>query len=293
MSRRSVTGFDKAVRVLVISVLALSVPAMAQDVAVEEPLVDVAWVAGPSNAALGRVARIDVPESFVFLNADDTQKLMELMQNPVAGNELGLVAPADDDWFVLFQFDAMGYVRDDEKDRLDADALLESISKANEAGNKIRRRRGWPTLETVGWAVSPHYNEQTHNLEWAIQARSSDGSDVVNYNTRLLGRRGVMSAQLVVEPNELDDTLPTFNALLDGYEFQGGERYAEFRQGDKIAKIGLAALITGGAAAVAVKAGLLQKFWKFIAIGIVGAVALDSSPRSNTPTERAPQWEMR
>jgi len=48
-----------------------------------------------------------------------------------------------------------------------------------------------------------------------------------------------------------------------------GQRYAEFRPGDKIAEYGLAALITGGAAAVALKTGLFQKFWKLIVLGFV------------------------
>jgi len=68
---------------------------------------------------------------------------------------------------------------------------------------------------------------------------------VVNYNTRLLGRKGVMEVSLVVDPEKLSATMPAYQALLKDYDFKQGERYAEFRQGDKIAKYGLAALVTG------------------------------------------------
>jgi uncharacterized membrane-anchored protein len=65
---------------------------------------------------------------------------------------------------------------------------------------------------------------------------------------------------------------------LGGFSYLPGQRYAEYKPGDKVAKYGLAALITGGAAAIAVKTG----FWKVIVSGLVagwkfivaGAVAL-------------------
>ena len=76
---------------------------------------------------------------------------------------------------------------------------------------------------------------------------------VVNYNTRLLGRRGVMTVSLVVDPNQVAATVPAFNDLLKSYSFNSGQGYAEFRAGDKIAKYGLTALVAGGAGAVAAK----------------------------------------
>jgi uncharacterized membrane-anchored protein len=85
---------------------------------------------------------------------------------------------------------------------------------------------------------------------------------------------------LIVKPDALADTLPTFKELLKDYSFKSGESYAEFRQGDKLAKYGLAALITGGAVAVAAKTGLLtaillifKKAWKLVVIGAVAVVS--------------------
>jgi uncharacterized membrane-anchored protein len=57
--------------------------------------------------------------------------------------------------------------------------------------------------------------------------------------------------------------MPAYQALLTDYSYKLGERYAEYRSGDKLAKYGLAALITGGAAAVAVKTGLFASLILF------------------------------
>jgi uncharacterized membrane-anchored protein len=51
-------------------------------------------------------------------------------------------------------------------------------------------------------------------------------------------------------------TLPQFNTGLSGFDFKQGQRYTEFHQGDKMATYGLPALVVGGAAAVATKAGV-------------------------------------
>src|SRR5262249_12924062 len=100
-----------------------------------------------------------------------------------------------------------------------------------------------------------------------------DGKFVVNYTVRLLGRSGVMSATLVTEPDTLDADVKEFKTALRGFDFKPGESYAEFRQGDRVAQYGLAALIVGGAAAVATSSGLMKGLGKFIAYGAFAAFA--------------------
>src|SRR5271157_3791249 len=111
----------------------------------------------------------------------------------------GVPTPVDQNsvWFVIFGYNEAGYVRDDEKDKIDADSLLKSITEATDAANKIRQQHGWATIKVVGWHTKPFYSSQTNRLSWAILGRSST-EDTINYNTRLLGRRGVMSATLVI-----------------------------------------------------------------------------------------------
>src|SRR5262249_26014018 len=129
-----------------------------------------------------------------------------------------------------------------------------------------------------GWEIPPKYDETTHNLEWAIRA-TVDDRPILNYKTKLLGRKGVMDVILVCAPEKLPETLPQFRTLLAGYSFQSGQTYAEYRSGHKGAKYGLAALVVGGAAVGAAKLGmfawlavLFKKAWKLIVVA-VAAVA--------------------
>ena len=253
----------------------------------EDPLASIRWQQGPSEGKLGSRARIQVPEGLVFANAPDTQKLMELMENPVSGTELGLVGAPDLAWFVVFEFEDSGWVDDADKDDLDADELLDTLKEGNAAGNEARKERGWATLELLGWAVPPHYDSQTNNLEWATRARSGEHISL-NHNSRVLGRRGVMVVTLVCDESQHAELLPQFQSLLGGFDYNPGERYSEYTSGDKVAEYGLTALVAGGAGALAMKSGLLGKLWKPIAVGLVAIGAFFKKLFGQKKKETAP-----
>jgi uncharacterized membrane-anchored protein len=201
---------------------------------------------------------------------EDTKLLMDAMGNQPSGKEKGFYAPETMDWYVVFEFNDIGFVKDDEKNSFDTDAMLESIRKGTEESNKYRRKKGFTGLHIIGWKTLPHYNEKTHNLEWSINAKDDNGVLIINHNTRILGRSGVMRVTLVVDPINLSTVLPIFRENMSNFSFVSDQKYTSYQQGDKIAKYGLTALIVGGAAAVAVKSGLFKWLWKLLVVGIVG-----------------------
>jgi len=234
------------------------------------------WAKGPTKGVLGAEATITVPASCLFTGMDGVKAFLEATQNNASGNERGvLLCPANgtnDTWFVLFSYDQSGYVRDDEGASLDADAILESVRRGTDAGNRERKRHGWGTLTVEGWATKPFYDRATNNLTWAITAHDNEGGRTVNHSVRLLGRGGVMHADLVTTPEQLAVLVPTFNTMIGGYTYSSGYKYAEWRSGDKVAAYGLTALVAGGAGVALVKSGLLVKFWKLIVIGFAALV---------------------
>jgi len=234
------------------------------------------WAKGPTKGVLGAEATITVPASCLFTGMDGVKAFLEATQNNASGNERGvLLCPANgtnDTWFVLFSYDQSGYVRDDEGASLDADAILESVRRGTDAGNRERKRHGWGTLTVEGWATKPFYDRATNNLTWAITAHDNEGGHTVNHSVRLLGRGGVMHADLVTTPEQLAALVPTFNTMIGGYTYSSGYKYAEWRSGDKVAAYGLTALVAGGAGVALVKSGLLVKFWKLIVIGFAALV---------------------
>ena len=204
---------------------------------------------------------------------------------------------------LLFEFEDIGYVKDADKEKLDGDDILKSLRAGNEETNKARKERGWAPITITGWHTPPFYNSQTNNLEWCIQGESR-GHTIVNYNTRILGRHGVMSANLMVDPEQLGAMLPVAKKLLAGFSYVEGKKYSQSLPGDKVAKYGLTALVVGGAVGIAAKTGLLAKIalglgklWKALILGLVGiGVAIDKflfGHKSERPAAPPPAMDHR
>lgn len=222
---------------------------------------------------LGDKAQIFIPNGYRFTEGEGARKLKRLSGNPPSNIELGVLTTEDIGHWILFEFEEIGYVKDD--DKLDADALLKSMSEGQAADNERRKEMGMTELVLDGWAVPPRYNTKTNNLEWALRVKSlPDGGVSVNYNTKLLGRKGVMSATLICDPEELRTLLPQYEQIIAGYSYIDGERYAEFRKGDQVAKYGLTALIAGTGAFAAAKMGLFAKLGVFFAKLGKGAILI-------------------
>jgi len=266
-------------RVAVATLMVVSATVSAQEPTAEqkaflEQMRALNWVKGPTTVEVQGNSKLTIPENYVFLDAANAQKFLELQHNLSDGREV-MVAPRNMEWMAYLEFSDEGYVKDNEK--IDAPALLKTLQSNTESANAERRRRGWPELHLVDWATPPVYNTTTKRLEWATTLESKDGR-AVNFSTKILGRRGFTTVIMVTDPVNLQAAESNLDNILTGYSFNAGETYADWRSGDKVAEYGLAALIVGGVAAVAAKkglfsvlAGFLAASWKFIMIGVVAA----------------------
>jgi uncharacterized membrane-anchored protein len=234
------------------------------------------WVKPPAKVIITDNAALSLNDKIQYLDTKGTDDLLKLTGNLPEESSYTIAANTGN-WFAVYSFDPMGYVKDDEK--IDADALLKSMRDNEAASNVERKTRGLPALNITGWAVPPHYDPASHNLEYGVTL-ASQGSTNINYHMRMLGRRGVMDAALVTSQQYLQADLAEFRAANAGFGYNKGEDYASYKEGDKVSEYGLAALVTGGVAAAALKGGLLKgllaglaAFWKLIAVGVVAGFA--------------------
>jgi uncharacterized membrane-anchored protein len=230
------------------------------------------WQPGPANIDLGHDLTMSLPAEHAFLPPALASKLLEKMGNFHNENLLGIVASKQDDadWFVTLRYEDEGYVKDDEK--IDADELLSSIKEGTEEANKERVEKGFKPIKIDGWSDPPQYDRSVHHLVWALDLSDDEGKSV-NYNTRILGRHGYVSINLVTDPAKLAQYKPQATQLLVATTFTPGSRYEDFdKKSDKMAEYGLAGLVLGGAglaAAKLVKIGLIAKFGKVILAALI------------------------
>ncbi|HYQ45678.1 MAG TPA: DUF2167 domain-containing protein [Polyangiaceae bacterium] len=235
-------------------------------------------VQGPSHVALGHELSLDLPEGFYFLAKKDADEMMRRFGNQDDPSLLGVVLKPDSSWIVTVSFDAEGYIKDEDGEKLDADEILNAIREGTEEGNKYRVEHGFKPMHVDGWSEPPHYDRKVHHLIWAVKGSDADGTSI-NFNTRILGRRGYASLNLIDDPEKLAQSKLEAGTLLGVTHFDSGARYEDFNEkSDKVAEYGLAALVAGGAGAAALKlakVGLLAKFGgKLLALLIAGKKAV-------------------
>ena len=248
-----------------------TLPARAADEDVGAEMRKLPWQEGPAQGAVGTRSKIQIPEGARLLPESSGSRFLELTGNLPEDGDTVLVR---DHWWATLSFNDAGYVKDDEK--LDPDALLKALRENDEAANKERTKRGMATLTNEGWIVPPHYDPTTKFLEYGLRLRSSDSPrPVVNYTMRLLSRRGYETVILVTRPETMEADVQDLHQVLNGFQFNPGEKYSEFRAGDHVAEFGLGALVLGGAAAAAIKGGWFKGLAAALVAGwklVVGAV---------------------
>ncbi|MCP3792904.1 DUF2167 domain-containing protein [Paenibacillus sp. CH40] len=217
-------------------------------------------IEGGRKVDLGKMAAVELNSSLLFLDAANTAKVSEMNHEKPSGKEIGSIFPKDENqnWEVVFEYYELGHIKDDEKEDIDADAILDSYKEGTEESNKEKAESD--RLYVTGWDVEPFYNESTHNLTWSMLAEDGNKEKLINYNVRLLTRQGYISAILVSDPAHLDADKKFLNEnILPKLTVKSGERYEDFNAStDKISEYGLTGLILGGAGlAVAKKVGLL------------------------------------
>ncbi|HEV7905360.1 MAG TPA: DUF2167 domain-containing protein, partial [Pyrinomonadaceae bacterium] len=129
-----------------------------------------------------------------------------------------------------------------------------------------RQKQGYESINLVGWAASPRYDQAAHKLYWAKELNFAGApANTLNYDIRMLGRRGVLSFNAVAAMNQLGAIENDMREVMGFAEFNPGHRYTDFSAGtDKIAVYGIGALIAGK---VAAKVGLFKLALGFILAG--------------------------
>ncbi len=235
---------------------------------------------GPARLSLGdKLAEIDLPQDFGLVSKSKTEEFCKAEGNSTEG-VLGMIVPkfAKEEkappYFVMCRFEDIGYVKDDDAGKLDAAELLKAFKEGNKEANEDRKREGITPFYVGDWSELPHYDKAKHQVVWGIEVKDEDAANApvsaVNYNTRILGRRGVLSMNLVSDPATLEKNKKEVAKLLDRTTFVKGASYADYQPGkDKDSGLGITGLILGGGAlAAAAKFGVLGGLWKW-AIGLL------------------------
>jgi uncharacterized membrane-anchored protein len=228
------------------------------------------------------IGTLNVPAGFRYLDATQTAYVIhDLWGNPHGEGTLGMIVPEeigitdDHSWAFIITYDEMGYVKDDDADDMDYEELLSEMQSDAAAANEERTKHGYESIAIVGWAAKPYYDSEKKVLHWAkeIKFGETDGT-TLNYNVRILGRKGVLVLNAVASMIQLPDVKQNIAPVLASFSYSDGNKYGDFNpELDEVAAWTIGGLVAGKVLAKAGIFALLLKNIKLIllALGGIGA----------------------
>lgn len=185
---------------------------------------------------LGQGATLQVPEGFRLLDAAQSRQLVEsLWGNPENPNTLGVLiperaGPMDKDFrgFVI-SFEPSGYLDEQEAGKINYSKLLREMKEELKHENVLRSRKGAGVITSMDWAFPPYFDKVNHTLHWArILHFGEDTPPVLNYEVRLLGRRGSLCFMAFGKTTDILKIKQQLQQIAGSAYFTNGNGYADF-----------------------------------------------------------------
>ena len=230
------------------------------------------------------VGKLNIPKGFKYLNSEQAERvLVDLWGNPKSENiSLGMILPentgvlTENSYVFNIQYEEIGYVKDDDADDIDYDDLLKQMKEESIEENKLRIKEGYESISVIGWAAQPYYDNERKILYWAQEFKFGNSEvNTLNYNIRILGRKGVFVFNAIATTKELPLVQRDINKVLNIFEFSSGYKYEEFDSSvDEVAAWTIGGLVAGKVLAKVGFFAIIAKFGKiifFAALGFFGA----------------------
>lgn len=225
------------------------------------------------------IGTLNVAPGFKFLEGKEALYVIQDMWGNLKGEEpLGMIVPANSgaiiaDYAFIVSYDEIGYVKDHDAKDINYEDLLKQMKEDNKVSNKERIAQGLQTLVLIGWANKPYYDAQKKILHWAKEY-SVPGSEVntLNYDVRVLGRKGMLVLQAVAGMDQLDSVNKNLNPIIGMCSFNEGNRYSDFdSKTDDIAAWTIGGLVAGKVLAKAGFFALILKNIKLVLLAFAAA----------------------
>jgi len=226
----------------------------------------------------GGIATINVNNGFRFLESDEAEYVLtEVWGNLKGTKPLGLLFPPSSSatgfssYAYLLEYEDIGYVKDKDANEINYDDLMKDMKEGEKKSNEERSKLELNTMEMIGWAEKPHYDKEKKHLYWAKEFRvSGEDENTLNYDIRILGRKGVLNLSAIASMEQLDSVNKNLNNVLSMVSFNKGNTYSDFdSKTDNIAAWTIGGLVAGKILAKVGFFALILKNIKLIGLAIV------------------------
>ena len=224
---------------------------------IEAEVESLPWEKGPGAFSLGNsFSKVALGEHMEILRGDAVHRYL-FLTNGATFPEAVAVVFSPFQGIILIEYSDVGYVRDEDWSSIDADDLIDDISATMAERNKQRIANGYPSLSVRGWKNPPIYQQDSNTVHWSLLLTGSEQGNFSNAVALKLGRNGYLGFSI----SEVGGAVVTPEAaianILAVHSFDRGARYEDFSEGDRVAGVTLAGLVTVAAGAKLGKGGIV------------------------------------
>ena len=179
----------------------------------------------------------------------------------------------DKSWMFIVTYKEDGFIKDDDAGDINYDDLLVDMKEDIVTENAERTKAGYESYALIGWASKPFYDNNLKVLHWAKEVKfGKSTSNTLNYDLRVLGRKGMFNISAVANMTELAEVKASIPSIVNSVQYEDSYKYSDFDSStDNIAAWTIGGLVAGKVLAKVGFFAIFLKYIKFILIGIVAA----------------------
>ena len=227
------------------------------------------WKEGPSLVNYNEAnSKINISSNFSILEKEDAHQILYWL-NGTNFDHVDVYAINKSNEQYMFFYTDSGYVKTDDWTDVDPDQFIKEIRENYKTSNDTRKKNGQPTILNVSWKKKPYLDGVYNSVYYALNVDWSDNKSSAEGTAIILGKEGYTTASYVAGDNGYQEQM--LLNLSKIHKFNATKEYKDWKSGDKVAAVGIGALLATTLGVKALKPGiiaagllLLKKFWFII-----------------------------
>lgn len=249
-----------------ISALADQAPYPQDDASLQKEYDALHWATGNGTYRLEHShSALATPTDFHVLLGTDAQRYAFLGNGVEFPNTEAMIYDPKSEAEIAVEFVDEGFVKEDDWSEVDADDFLKQMQENQRSSNEERKANGKRPFDIIGWLEKPSYDPTTHVARYVLELGTTD-DHWLNAVAIKLGRDGYHQFTWVGDLSQYQNGGPqALDMILAQHSYDDGHKYADFKEGDKMAAYGIAGLVAA-VAGVKLGKGLLAGAIAFLAV---------------------------
>ncbi len=222
---------------------------------------------------------IKIDSSEIFLTGNDVNQFAHWTWGKPDYSLMLIRSGADT---IYIDYTGGGYVSIDDWKDVDTETMIKELNDNAKTVAQDLKAKNLPYATKLNWVHEPQLDRQKNMVYYAYKVEWSDGRFSLESLSLVLGKKGYTTVTFVTSYDENISLVAVSKRNKDKastFIYDKGEMYSDFKTGDKVAAVGIGALLAATLGVKALKPGLLvglllllKKFWfilllPFIAIG--------------------------